>query len=122
MTEMAESAGASVSRSKPKFEAFLLGSIGDDSGNYGMQLSVLSALATRNVEPWEEAGSLTRLPNETTTQKPIPWIAAFSKDRTVLPDFGVSAIHLITPLSCGASSDIRSRMNCGTRASDDLSV
>ena len=101
MTEMAESAGASVSRPKPKFEVCLLGSIGDDSSNNGMQFIVPSALATRNVDPWRGGGQLDALADA---------------------DFGMSAIHLITPLSCRASFAIRSRMNCDTRASDDRSV
>ena len=42
------------------FARFLYAPVGDD-GN-GMQLTVLSALARRNVDPWEEAALLCRMP------------------------------------------------------------
>ena len=43
-----------------EFDNFLLAPIGDD--NNGMQLSVLSALARLNVDPWEQAATLALLP------------------------------------------------------------
>jgi hypothetical protein len=66
MTDMARSAGAAVFRSK--FEAFLLASIGEDSNDNGLQLSVLSALARQNVDPWEEAAQGGTLMN---TSQPV---------------------------------------------------
>jgi hypothetical protein len=45
-----------------EFDRFLYASVGDD--NNGMPLTVLSALARMDVDPWEEASKLTQLPQE----------------------------------------------------------
>jgi hypothetical protein len=45
-----------------EFDRFLYASVGDD--NNGMPLTVLSALARVDVDPWEGAWKLTRLPQE----------------------------------------------------------
>ena len=42
-----------------EFDSFLFASIGDD--RHGQPLSVLSALARSDVDPWEEAGALARM-------------------------------------------------------------
>jgi hypothetical protein len=44
----------------PTFNPFLYASVGDDVN--GMSLSVLSAFARQDVDPWEQAASLSRLP------------------------------------------------------------
>jgi hypothetical protein len=64
-----------------EFDEFLYAYIGEDSN--GMSLSVLSALARRNVDPWDEASRLARLPRSAATQFLTVLIAA-------LPD-GASA-------------------------------
>jgi hypothetical protein len=43
-----------------QFDRFLYASVGEDSN--GMPLTVLSALARVDVDPWEEASKLTQLP------------------------------------------------------------
>lgn len=43
-----------------EFDRFLYASVGDDHN--GMPLTVLSALARMDVDPWEEASKLTKLP------------------------------------------------------------
>lgn len=108
MTETADAAVASVRRSK--FEGFLLASIGEDGNDSGMQLSVLSALARQNLDPWEEAASLSSLPSETATRRLTSLIAALPKGRSTRPEPGVNAARLIALLPRGASPDIRSRM------------
>jgi hypothetical protein len=45
-----------------EFADFLFAPIGQDKN--GMSLSVLSALARQDVDPWEEAAKLTQLPEE----------------------------------------------------------
>jgi hypothetical protein len=52
----------STSRLGCQFDRFLYASVGDDTN--GMPLTVLSALARMNVDPWEEASKLTQLPKE----------------------------------------------------------
>jgi hypothetical protein len=46
----------------PEFDEFLCAPIGADRNGTG--LSVLSALARLNVDPWQEATSLARMPRE----------------------------------------------------------
>ena len=50
----------STSRLGCQFDRFLHASVGDDTN--GMPLTVLSALARMDVDPWEEAAKLTQLP------------------------------------------------------------
>ena len=52
--------GASVSFFRPEFDDFLYAAIGSDKDE--MPLSVLSALARLNIDPWEEAAELSELP------------------------------------------------------------
>ncbi|MDD2862312.1 MAG: hypothetical protein PHI71_14790 [Acidiphilium sp.] len=47
------------SRMGPEYNAFLFAPIGEEAS--GLKLSVLSALARQNVDPWQEAAALARL-------------------------------------------------------------
>lgn len=58
---------AQVSFLAPEFDEFLFAQIGED-GN-GMLLSVLSALARLDLDPWQEAAKLARLPKTTATER-----------------------------------------------------
>jgi len=49
------------------FSHFLYATVGDDKN--GMALTVLSTLARQNVDPWQEAAYLSRLPRETAMQR-----------------------------------------------------
>jgi hypothetical protein len=49
------------------FDAFLYAQIGEDSS--GLPLSVLSALARMDLDPWKEAGELAALPAEAATRR-----------------------------------------------------
>jgi hypothetical protein len=51
----------------PEFDDFLGASIGEDRNGTG--LSVLSALARLDVDPWQEATSLARMPREAATAR-----------------------------------------------------
>jgi hypothetical protein len=64
---------ASISQFRPEFSDFLIAPVGNDSN--GMLLSVLSALARQNVDPWQEAAELARLPRETAIQRLAVFIA-----------------------------------------------
>jgi len=55
------------------FDEFLLAPIGEDGS--GLPLTMLSALARLDVDPWEEAASLARLPVEAATQRLISLLA-----------------------------------------------
>ena len=64
---------ASVSRLKSEFDDFLFAPIGEERN--GMLLSVLSALARLDVDPWQEAADLARLPRDSATQRLTALIA-----------------------------------------------
>ena len=58
---------------KPEFADFLYAPVGTDRNE--MLLSVLSALARLNVDPWEEAAELSELPKDTATRRLASLIA-----------------------------------------------
>ena len=91
------------------FDAFLFAPIGEDNNDNGMQLSVLSALARQDVDPWEEAARLACLPSAVATQKLTSLIAALTSGRSTRLDPGAIAARLSALLPRGAGSDLRSR-------------
>jgi len=76
-----------------EFDDFLLATVGDD--HTGMQLSVLSALARLDVDPWEEAAALARLPNDSATQKLASLLAALPAGPSARADSSTIAARLI---------------------------
>jgi hypothetical protein len=62
----------------PEFDKFLCASIGD--GRNGTMLSVLSALARLDVDPWLEAAALARMPRAEATKRLTALIAALPDD------------------------------------------
>lgn len=102
--EMTQAASVSLLRSE--FDDFLFASIGEERN--GMQLSVLSALARLDVDPWQAAAELARLPKATATQRLASLIAALP-DRPLALDPGTIAARLIARLPRRASSNTPSR-------------
>jgi hypothetical protein len=90
-----------------EFDSFLYAPIGED-GN-GMPLSVLSALARLDVDPWEEAAQLAQLPEETAARKLASQIAALPNGSSVRPDPATIAPRLIALLPRRPGSRIASR-------------
>jgi hypothetical protein len=83
----------SAARFGSEFETFLYASVGQD--NDGMPLTVLSALARQDVDPWEEAAKLTRLPEERAVTQLAFLLGALRKTPQVAcPD----PAHLAAPL------------------------
>jgi len=68
-----------------EFDSFLFAPIGDDG--HGQPLSVLSALARSDVDPWEEAGALARMPRKKAKARLTALIVA-------LPDEPIAALRL----------------------------
>jgi hypothetical protein len=64
----------SISQSRSEFDKFLYAQI--EEGSNGMLLSVLSALARLDIDPWQEAGNLTRMTREGATQRLASLISA----------------------------------------------
>ena len=74
-----------------------------------MPLSVLSALARLDIDPWQEADELARLPVETATQRLASLIATLPKHPSAHLDPGTIAARLITLLPTRTRSNIPSR-------------
>lgn len=93
----------SVSPLRSEFDDFLYASIGEEKN--GMQLSVLSALARQDVDPWAEAASLNRLTAESAVPKLAALIAALSDSLSTHVDSRTIAARLIGLLPRSAAPD-----------------
>jgi hypothetical protein len=102
---MTRSASFSVLGSE--FDDFLFAPIGEDRND--MPLSVLSALARLDIDPWLEAAELARLPRETATQRLASSIAALPDGPSAHPEHETIAGRLIALLPRQASSRIASQ-------------
>ena len=98
---------ASIPQLESKFDAFLFAPVDDDEN--GMVLSVLSALARSNVDPWLEAASLVRMPERTAIERLTSLIAALPDGPSVRRDPARIAARLIALLPRGAASEITSQ-------------
>jgi hypothetical protein len=76
-----------------EFERFLYSPIGQDSN--GMPLSVLSALARQDVDPWDEAAKLAQLPEEKAVTQLVSLLGAFPHAPLACPDPASIATRLI---------------------------
>ena len=91
-----------VSYLGPEFNDFLYAPVGVEKN--GMQLSVLSALARQNVDPWQEAAELTGLPEKTAIQRLMSLIPALSNVSEINTDRDTVAVRLVALLPHHASS------------------
>jgi hypothetical protein len=80
----------------PEFDEFLFALIGEDHN--GMPLSVLSALARLDIDPWEEAATLASLPIDVATDKLTSVIGALPDGPLKLPAPATTAARLIALL------------------------
>jgi len=87
---------ASRSSLTGKFDNFLYAPIGED--NNGLSLTVLSALARQNVDPWEEAADLCRLPGGAAMRKLTAMIAALPQEALAECEPNAVAARLIVLL------------------------
>jgi hypothetical protein len=95
---------ASVSFFRPEFDNFLYAPIGTERNE--MPLSVLSALARLDVDPWEEAAELSELPTDTATQRLASLIARLPGERWTQADARTIATRLIELLPRRFSSEV----------------
>jgi hypothetical protein len=94
---------AAVARPGSEFDNFLFAPIGDERN--GMLLSVLSALARLDVDPWLEAASLARLPKEIATARMASLIDALPDRPSAQPDTATVAARLIALLPRGKGAN-----------------
>ena len=76
-----------------EFDAFLFAPIGEERN--GMPLSVVSALAQLDVDPWQEAARLARLPTEPATRRLTALLEALPQAAPQRRDPGTLAARLI---------------------------
>jgi hypothetical protein len=88
-----------------EFDNFLFAPIGDDQND--MPVSVLSALARLNIDPWKEAAELAQLPRETATQRLASSIGALHGGPTVPLEYRTIAARLIALLPRQGNSNIQ---------------
>ncbi len=98
---------ASASHLGSEFDDFLYAPIGEDRN--GMLLSVLSALARSDVDPWQEAARLAGLPVATARQRLASLITALPGKPSVYPDPAMIAARLVALLPSRARPDVPSR-------------
>ena len=83
---------ATTPRLGREFDRFLYASVGDD--NNGMPLTVLSALARMDVDPWAEASKLTQLPQESAVTQLASLLGALRN----APFAGLDPARIAAPL------------------------
>ena len=87
-----------------EFNDFLFASIGSDSS--GTYLTVVSALARLDLDPWAEAASLARLPGGIATQKLAELISRFPE----IPSVASESTKIATRLTALLPGRIRSKI------------
>ena len=90
----------------PEFDQFLGASIGEDRNGTG--LSVLSALARLDVDPWKEATSLARMPREAAAVRLTELIEALPLAPASAIPSRMSAANLVALLPKGKAVDVHS--------------
>jgi hypothetical protein len=84
-----------------EFDNFLFAKVGEDEN--GMSLSVATALTRLNMDPWQEAEALARLPREAAMQRLNNLIGPLTKDVATSGDTGKIVVRLVTLLERPAS-------------------
>lgn len=79
-----------------EFDDFLFAPIREDKN--GMRLSVVSALARLDVDPWEEAAKLAAMPDEAATQRLSAMIASLPTEPATDPERRTIAARLVALL------------------------
>jgi hypothetical protein len=106
----------------PEFDNFLFARIGEEQN--GMLLSVISALARLDLDPWQEAANLAQLPTTTATRRLATLIESLPDGPSTHHDPATTAARLIahlprriglialsaeTPLRVGTSAMLQSQ-------------
>jgi hypothetical protein len=90
-----------------EFDDFLFAPIGEESN--GMMLSVISALARLDLDPWHETVKLAELPGETATTRLASLIAALPGVPSAHQNPEAIAARLVALLPRGHNSKVESR-------------
>ena len=77
----------------PEYNTFLYATIGAEAN--GTSLSVLSAMARMNLDPWQEAASLAELPGKAAARRLAALIAALPSGQSAPDEPGTIAARLV---------------------------
>ena len=97
-----------------EFDEFLFAPLSEDRDE--MPLSVLSAFARLDVDPWEEAAKLAQLPRSSATERLVSLIAALPDGSSARLDAGRASARLIALLPQRVSSNPSREMLLGSGA------
>jgi hypothetical protein len=97
---------ATVLSAKSEFDAFLFAHIGEEKN--GMLLSVLSALARLDLDPWREAAELARMPQQTARERLTSLIEALPNQPPTRPEPETVSTRLIELLPRAANPTVAS--------------
>jgi len=86
----------------PEFNRFLFAAIGTDRN--GEPLSVVSALARLDLDPWAEAAALARLPRAAAVQKLSAMLRRYPEIPRLVQESGTVAAGLIALLPAGSNT------------------
>jgi hypothetical protein len=101
----------------PEFDGFLYAPLGEERN--GMPLSVLSALARLQVDPWQEATKLAGLPGAIATERLASLIVLVPNEPSLHRDPDAIAARLVALLPCRTNSDaapLKTLIGVGKRA------
>jgi hypothetical protein len=96
----------------PEFDDFLFAPLGDEKN--GMRLSVVSALARLEFDPWQEAAKLAALPEATATERLASLIALLPNEPSVQQNFDTIAARLVALLpdrACSNTAPLKTLLN-----------
>jgi hypothetical protein len=93
----------SAARLSSEFDNFLFAPIGEDT--HGMLLSVLSALARSDLDPWDEAAKLAGLPEKYATARLTALIEKLADKPSVAAEYPTIAARLVALLPRRAMSE-----------------
>jgi hypothetical protein len=97
---------ATVLSHKSEFDAFLFAHIGEEKN--GMLLSVLSAFARLDLDPWREAAELARMPQRSARQRLTSLLEALPNQPSTRPEPETVSTRLIALLPRAASPSVAS--------------
>ncbi len=95
---------AAASQPGSEFHSFLFAPIGQDSN--GLPLSVISAIARLDLDPWQEAATLAGLPADKAVEKVLALFRTVPDQTLSEPDRGTMASRLIALLPRKATDKI----------------
>jgi hypothetical protein len=97
---------ATVLSAMSEFDAFLFAHIGEEKN--GMLLSVVSALARLDLDPWREAAELARMPQQTARERLTSLIEVLPNQPPTRPEPETVSTRLIELLPPAASPSVAS--------------